>query len=401
MLPFALTFLAHAHLWGGRLAHAEADAGRGAARAATPAWRTALVRDRRAAREWRPGAGTRRAAARWPTAPARSPGSVAWCSPRAPRRPPWRSSSSPPGRPQPHSTGWSGSCTAPAPIPRIASRACRPSSRPRPAPATRGSARGRTPRRFGEWAPGERDQAWAATAGGPLPGRMTAATPGGGGAATSSRRVRLHHAPLQAARPGAGPSSCTASSCGAERRKAEARPLLRSALEDLGGTPASPLWAERARDRAAGGRGERASAAGTRALERLTPQELQVARLVAQGAEQPRGGGRAVPQPADRRVPPAQGLPQAGRARARRVAALVTRDRDRVNSPNSGAHTLAPDAPPVATVAARLRARRPSGRARANHERDPPVWSRSRKRASPAADWVDERTSLSGAAPAG
>jgi len=66
------------------------------------------------------------------------------------------------------------------------------------------------------------------------------------------------------------------------RRKAEARGPLRTALEDFERAGARP-WAERARDelRAAGASAPRP---GGRPLERLTPQERQVARLVAAGA---------------------------------------------------------------------------------------------------------------------
>jgi ATP/maltotriose-dependent transcriptional regulator MalT len=66
------------------------------------------------------------------------------------------------------------------------------------------------------------------------------------------------------------------------RRKAEARGPLRAALEAFEAAGAVP-WAERARDelRAAG---ESAPPRGGRPLDRLTPQELQVARLVARGA---------------------------------------------------------------------------------------------------------------------
>ena len=66
------------------------------------------------------------------------------------------------------------------------------------------------------------------------------------------------------------------------RHKAEARGPLRIALEDFARAGAAP-WAERARDelRAAGGG---AAQPRGRPLERLTPQERQVARLVAGGA---------------------------------------------------------------------------------------------------------------------
>ena len=65
------------------------------------------------------------------------------------------------------------------------------------------------------------------------------------------------------------------------RRKAEARGPLRAALETFEAAGAEP-WTARARDelRAAG---ESTPARGGRRLDRLTPQELQIARLVARG----------------------------------------------------------------------------------------------------------------------
>ena len=71
------------------------------------------------------------------------------------------------------------------------------------------------------------------------------------------------------------------------RRKAEARGPLRAALEAFDDAGARP-WAERARDelRAAG---EGAPARAGRRLDQLTPQELRIARLVARG-----GGNRDV-----------------------------------------------------------------------------------------------------------
>ena len=65
------------------------------------------------------------------------------------------------------------------------------------------------------------------------------------------------------------------------RRKTEARGPLRAALEAFEDAGAA-LWAERARDelRAAG---ESAPARAGRRLDRLTPQELRIARLVARG----------------------------------------------------------------------------------------------------------------------
>lgn len=68
------------------------------------------------------------------------------------------------------------------------------------------------------------------------------------------------------------------------RRRSAARPFLRSAAELFDGMRAHP-WAERARGelRATGESLRRDVAEGGTALDRLTPQELQVVRLAAQG----------------------------------------------------------------------------------------------------------------------
>ena len=113
------------------------------------------------------------------------------------------------------------------------------------------------------------------------------------------------------------------------RRKAEARAPLRAALETFEAAGAAP-WAERARDelRAAGaaGRAPRRATAGS-------PHPAGAPGRAARraGSEQQRRGGRAVPQPADRRVPPPQGVPQARAARPRGARRRARRERDRVN----------------------------------------------------------------------
>jgi DNA-binding CsgD family transcriptional regulator len=68
------------------------------------------------------------------------------------------------------------------------------------------------------------------------------------------------------------------------RRRSEARDSLRSALEDFERLRAVP-WAERARAelRAAGDATTGAKATAENVLDRLTPQELQVVRLAADG----------------------------------------------------------------------------------------------------------------------
>ena len=67
-----------------------------------------------------------------------------------------------------------------------------------------------------------------------------------------------------------------------ERRRIDARGHLRTAVESLSGSKAGP-WAERAR-RELRATGETARKRDTSPLAELTPQELQVARLVSEGA---------------------------------------------------------------------------------------------------------------------
>ena len=67
-----------------------------------------------------------------------------------------------------------------------------------------------------------------------------------------------------------------------DRRRREARPHLSRAVEIFDSLGAEP-WAERARSELAA-TGERARPRTLRATEELTPQELQLARIVAKGA---------------------------------------------------------------------------------------------------------------------
>ena len=176
------------------------------------------------------------------------------------------------------------------------------------------------------------------------------------------------------------------------RRKAEARGPLRAALETFEAAGAEP-WAARARDelRAAG---ESAPARGGRPLDRLTPQELQVARLVARGDSNrdvaaalflsPRTveyhlhkvfrklGVHARAELAPRRCP-------GSRPGEPRIGAAI------------GSAGMRLPAPPLPR-ALRRPARRPGERAP-----DKPLEQLEEAGIS-AADWVDERTSLSGGA---
>jgi hypothetical protein len=100
-----------------------------------------------------------------------------------------------------------------------------------------------------------------------------------------------------------------------QRRRTQARPHLRDALEAFGrlGTPA---WADRAL-RELRAAGETAGDHDPGALERLTPQELQIAPGApdrprrGRGRDQPRDRRPAVRQPPDRLPPPAQRVQQA------------------------------------------------------------------------------------------
>ena len=78
-----------------------------------------------------------------------------------------------------------------------------------------------------------------------------------------------------------GCSSPTACGCAAASRPADSRAPLRAARDTFDALGAAP-WAQRARDelRAAG---ERSRQPAPRALDLLAPQELQIARLAAEG----------------------------------------------------------------------------------------------------------------------
>ena len=95
-----------------------------------------------------------------------------------------------------------------------------------------------------------------------------------------------------------------------ENRRVDAREQLRTAYETLGRMGAGGV--RRARPaRAAGHRrdGARTQRGGARRSSR--PQEAQIARLARGRAHEPRDRCAAVHQPADRRVPPAQGVHEA------------------------------------------------------------------------------------------
>ena len=96
-----------------------------------------------------------------------------------------------------------------------------------------------------------------------------------------------------------------------QRRRRDARDQLRTAHEMFTAMGAE-AFAERARIELLA-TGERARQRTAETETELTPQEAQIARLVSAGREQPRHRRAAVPQPLHRRLPPAQGVPEARR----------------------------------------------------------------------------------------
>ena len=111
-----------------------------------------------------------------------------------------------------------------------------------------------------------------------------------------------------------------------ERRRLDARNQLRVA-HDLFSDFGMEAFAERARVELQA-TGERARKRTVDTLDQLTPQEAQISRLAAHGTHQPRDRRSALHQPEHRRVPPAQGVPQARRevTHAACAAAAVARD---------------------------------------------------------------------------
>ena len=153
-------------------------------------------------------------------------------------------------------------------VPALVEAATRPAAPPTPV---------RPPGGFAAWAQAT-GSGWAL----PLAARSLGLVAGDGAAGDAhlAEALRLHdrhRRPLDRART----ELLIGERLRRARRKAEARAPLRAALEAFEGAGAEP-WAERARDelRAAGGVAPRR---GQRPLDRLTPQELQVARLVARG----------------------------------------------------------------------------------------------------------------------
>ena len=94
-----------------------------------------------------------------------------------------------------------------------------------------------------------------------------------------------------------------------QHRRVDARRHLRTALELFEQLAVSP-WEARARSELRAS-GETARKRDPSTRDQLTPQELQISRLVAVREDQPGGCRAAVPQPAHDRLPPAQGLRQA------------------------------------------------------------------------------------------
>ncbi len=94
-----------------------------------------------------------------------------------------------------------------------------------------------------------------------------------------------------------------------DRQPRAAREHLRAALEGFRQLGAQ-VWADRAAAELRAS-GEAAQAPEGNGLESLTAQELQIVRYVVPGGLEPGRRSQAVHQPADRGVPPLQGLPEA------------------------------------------------------------------------------------------
>ena len=110
-----------------------------------------------------------------------------------------------------------------------------------------------------------------------------------------------------------------------ERRRTDARTQFRAALATFEAYRAEPL-VERARAELRA-TGETARKRDPSTIDQLTPQELQIARFVAERAVEQGDGGAAVPVAADRRRAPAQGLHEARaspRARSSRASRSVS-----------------------------------------------------------------------------
>ena len=100
-------------------------------------------------------------------------------------------------------------------------------------------------------------------------------------------------------------------------RRKEARLHLRAALDAFERLDAAG-WAERARVELRAS-GETARERDPSTADRLTPQEQQIVRFRGRGVDEQAGRRAALPQPADRRPPPAKRLPQARHLLARRA----------------------------------------------------------------------------------
>ena len=94
-----------------------------------------------------------------------------------------------------------------------------------------------------------------------------------------------------------------------ERQRLRAREQLRAAVDVFDHLGADP-WSEMARAELAA-TGETARRRDATTLNDLTPQELQIALSLAAGRTHQGDRRRAVPEPEDHRVPPAERLPQA------------------------------------------------------------------------------------------
>ena len=168
---------------------------------------------------------------------------------------------------------------------------------------------------------GDADHRRAVRAGAPLPRRRR----------STSSRPRARDSPTASVCGAPAIASSRASSCAPRSRRSSAS------------TPRP--WAERARTELAA-TGETLRRRDPSTIDELTPQELQIALLLAGGRTTREAAAAAVPQPEDDRVPPAPRLPEARHPLAR--GARARRSRRERPGMVSGSRTRSPDPWPTA-----------------------------------------------------
>ena len=168
-----------------------------------------------------------------------------------------------------------------------------------------GRVRGR--RRSGPAAAGRSPPPRAAAGCSRRPRRPTRSSP------TRSELAAAEPSPFERART----ELCWGERLRRDGRRVDARRHLHDALERFEALGAEPWAAKAVRElRSSGGRAQRGPRARS---DELTPQQMQIAAMVAEGTDEPEHRGLAVPEPEDDRVPPRPRLPQARREQPHRA----------------------------------------------------------------------------------